>query len=924
VVTAEQLDARKLVIADSPDLRALLAHLETTARPVIERMPVIPERKAFLSSDGGICPDDGAALTFDPWSPSEHRCPRCGKTWRGERHDGHWARFQHLWIAERAVHLATLAAFDESRAGPAAARAREVLMAYAERYWRYPNRDNVLGPSRLFFSTYLESLWVCNYVAAATLLRETGRLDDAGIKAVNQVTEEAVTIIGDFDEGFSNRQTWNNAALAAVAAWFQDDDLAQRAVESETGLIGHLVRGYGRDGMWFEGENYHLFALRGWMTGMMWARLAGVEVTDPRLATRLSAALRAPTLSALPDFTFPARKDSRFGLSLAHPSFLELWEIGLAWLANEEGEVGDDLREITAWLHRLYENPAKPDQLLESYLHDTPMDRITHPISRGTLSWWALLELLPSLPPDEPWNPPSTLFESQGLAVLRSGDRYVSLECGPYGGGHGHPDRLHLTLHAGGVHWLADPGAGSYVSRDLFWYRSTLAHNAPRLDGVSQTPGSASCECFDDQEGWAWMRGRFGPLIRTVVRGPDYFIDVMELSGRDERLVGLPWHFAGKGDVQTKGRWVNEELTEEFVTRVERFIPDAAGPRIVSHTATGGGARLTAHFVFDGELLRAEGPGLPWQGQRATFYLIRGRGRNVRFVTVLEIGDPTIRDVRVSGDNIEIERAGSVDRHRTSAAEWIAEPHAAEPVVLRGVREQEAPFQPLLRLDPPVPVVAPAFRIGPPSPPLDGTWDQFELSDPIQLSLEDQYRRSEDGYPGPEDLSAIAYLGWDETALYVGVEVTKPEVCFRPADAPALRLDNEPDDIHSDGLQVYIADGQSERGGQVGYLIVPEPGSGRVRARPTSDTPGDAAPQAVRGGWRRTETGYRMTVGIPWPTGFPPHAGARVRFDLIVNEMLPGRLRRAGQLVWSGGGGWVWLRGDRQDPARFGILELVG
>jgi len=35
-------------------------------------------------------------------------------------------------------------------------------------------------------------------------------------------------------------------------------------------------------------------------------------------------------------------------------------------------------------------------------------------------------------------------------------------------------------------------------------------------------------------------------------------------------------------------------------------------------------------------------------------------------------------------------------------------------------------------------------------------------------------------------------------------------------------------------------------------------------------------------------------------------------------------VRRVGQLVWSGGGGWVWLRGDRQAPERFGLLELVG
>jgi hypothetical protein len=82
----------------------------------------------------------------------------------------------------------------------------------------------------------------------------------------------------------------------------------------------------------------------------------------------------------------------------------------------------------------------------------------------------------------------------------------------------------------------------------------------------------------------------------------------------------------------------------------------------------------------------------------------------------------------------------------------------------------------------------------------------------------------------------------------------------------------------------------------------------------------------VRGAWQRTEQGYCVTLAIPWPPaeGLRPHAGARARFDLIVNELLPGRMRRSGQLVWSGGNGWIWLRGDRQDPSRFGVLELVG
>jgi hypothetical protein len=80
----------------------------------------------------------------------------------------------------------------------------------------------------------------------------------------------------------------------------------------------------------------------------------------------------------------------------------------------------------------------------------------------------------------------------------------------------------------------------------------------------------------------------------------------------------------------------------------------------------------------------------------------------------------------------------------------------------------------------------------------------------------------------------------------------------------------------------------------------------------------------VQGSWQRTPTGYRVTVAIEWPEWHRAHIGGRVRFDLLVNEMEPGRERRSGQLVWSGGNGWVYLWGDRQDPGRFGVLELVG
>src|SRR5258706_11243298 len=205
------------------------------------------------------------------------------------------------------------------------------------------------------------------------------------------------------------------------------------------------------------------------------------------------------------------------------------------------------------------------------------------------------------------------------------------------------------------------------------------------------------------------------------------------------------------------------------------------------------------------------------------------------------------------------------------------------------------PFARLLEGEGPTGVLAGAWRGGG-ARPVDGRVGGFDLREPLPLALEDQYRRSEDPYAGPDELSAVAYTAWDEGALYVAVDVTKPDLCLRPQDAPPLRLDNEPDDIHSDGLQVYVAD---EAGGdRVGYLIVPEAKQGAiggVRVVATTDSEGVAAAAAVQGRWERTEHGYRVTVAVPWPAQARPPAGARLGFDLIINEKLSGPGRRAGE-----------------------------
>jgi heparinase II/III-like protein len=912
MLTPEELNERRENIQAVPDLAALLRRLTERARPVLERMPPVPRSKALLTADGGTCPADGTRLEFNPWSPAEHRCPRCHESYSGERHDRAWAHYQHLWLAERAAHLATVAVMADH--GDAEQRANQLLQAYRN-YLDFPNQDNVLGPSRLFFSTYLESIWIANYLAAATLLRESGRLADESADVVSSVADEAANLIGEFDEGLSNRQTWHNAALASIAVWFEDEELAARAIEGASGIVSHLMHGFGPDGMWYEGDNYHLFALRGQLLAMRWARQAGVDLlADPQLAKRITVALRAPATTALPDFTFPARKDSRFGVSLAQPMYLELWEIGLARLNQTPERHG----ELWSWLTRLYQSPAPKAQTFDSYLHEAGEEPPKGPRTRADLSWWALLEMAPSLPsPTAPWSPVSAFIEGQGLALLRSGNRYASLECGPTGGGHGHPDRLNLTLHADGEYWLPDFGTGSYVTRDLFWYRSTLAHNAPRLDGRSQSMGDALCDNFEVNGDWSWARGRYGELTRTLIAGPTYLLDVLELSGSDDHLLELPLHLSGRIEVKPAGNWVAAELLDEFVSQVERFVPASAQP-VVLRSCGSGGATLSAHLGFEGELIRALGPGLPGTADPIQFYLVRTRGRSLRVITLLEPtrAEPAVRALRVVEGGIEVDTAKGVEHHLSTVEGWEIRTSGGA-TRLGGGRRQAAEFQPLVQRDRPLVAEGVALQVVD-SPPLDGSLKGFDPSEPLQLDHEDQYRRSEEPYPGPEEFSARAFVNWSDEGLYLGVEVVKPEIVARDPNALPLRLDNEPDEIHADGIQVYF---RLPREGSVhGLLIVPSSDGGELIARPVAGTA--SGEDTIRGSWQPTESGYVLTAAIIPPGWGQFRPGEIMDFDLLVNQMLPGRMRRAGQLVWSGGGGWVWLRGDRQDPARFGTLEL--
>jgi hypothetical protein len=103
-----------------------------------------------------------------------------------------------------------------------------------------------------------------------------------------------------------------------------------------------------------------------------------------------------------------------------------------------------------------------------------------------------------------------------------------------------------------------------------------------------------------------------------------------------------------------------------------------------------------------------------------------------------------------------------------------------------------------------------------------------------------------------------------------------------------------------------------------GFLVVPDPETGTVRSRPVAGTA--ARPEEVGGECRRTAEGYEVLVRLR--TGADLRRRDRLRFAAVVNQMLPGRERRAGQLALTGGG-WVYLRGDREPPESALTAEIA-
>ncbi|MGH2559624.1 MAG: heparinase II/III domain-containing protein [Thermomicrobiales bacterium] len=898
------------------------ANLRTPVDELLRRGIRIPREKGFVFYE--TCPTDNARLRQDPFNPADHICPTCGVNYTDEANYRAWVTFYQLYVAQRALDMGIV--YQVTRDDAYATAIRYVLTDYARHYEEYPLVDCVLGPTRLFQSTYIESLWLAALAGAADMVRET--IPAAEWRLIRDgLFLPAAAVIMDYDEGRDNRQAMNNAAIGLVGMLCEDDRLLHYALHGPHGWFHHLEHSVLADGLWYEGNNYH-FATLPAMANLAEAvsrngeDLYRVEVGGRRFQMMFDA----PLTPLYPDLAFPARKDSQFGISLA-----TTWHVGMYELGYRR--YGDPvyarlLRELYARAHA-ESQPLRWASGLIDVADPCPADR-------ERLDWRGFLHAAPVLDA-EPGMPVTTSVNmaGTGLGILRQdeGRTYAAIDYGHYGGGHGHPDRLQLLFYARGKRWLVDWGTGAYFFDHLRWYRSSIAHNTVVVNGQTQRAVDGTCRLFAVTPSVQAIRGEVDgvyPGVRfrrtAVLLSPDLLLDLFVVEADRERQ--LDWALHSFGDVSLTGTDTAPAPAEMHGEHYE-WLHDV---RLASSSGD-----WSALFRHEGDALAVHVLGAP----------------STSIYTASAFGPPPQIPTR----------SPVVIARRTAARTTFAalfEHRAGERAVTRAFRATDDGAyevtlhdgsQYLCRRDDETAAVSVA-HIGPDSALVeenvfavddapagvaagDGVSNVArEISPRIAIagreeSMTDaaQICRGERHWRGVDDLSARFRVDREGETLRLQVAVTDDVLaCSGPVeqhfdyDSVQVYFDPHPD---RDGADSSLA-------GVYGLVLAPASPDGEpARVFPigpvasTLVSPEMTLPSldgVVLRSSRRPD-GYDLDHVLPLARiGCDPGPGDALGFDLILNDN-DGTFRRAQQMIWTGAeDSRIWLKQDYHPPQRFGLL----
>jgi len=557
---------------------------------------------------------DACQIALKTIDDTHHQCPRCKKVYTGEPYDDvifarrHGANLTNMIDAARAWAITGKREYAE--------RAAQVLLGYAERYTKYPYHSNSIGRDsaknksggHLFEQTLNEASAMSTQIAPAyDLVHDSGVLSPEDHEAVR--TGLLAPMLRNIDKhkaGKGNWQTWHNAAFIWGGAVLGEAAWVRQAIEDPAnGFAYQMKASVSSDGMWYENSwGYHFYTLHALVLMAEGGRRLGADLWSH------------PTLKKM--FTLPVRYTMADG---SLPRF------------------GDDVRS----------SASSSSYLLEAAYHATK-DPALAPLLPARPGLETVMFGREPAPPERLRIEGSEIFRGAGHAILRTkGEAGLSaaLTFGPYGGFHGHFDKLTFVFFGWGKELGVDPGRAASQAYRLpvhtHWYKATLGHNAVLVDAAPQKPAEGKLESFAATDAYAAAVASCDAAYpgvrhrRLLCMTPAYLLVVDDLASDKERRFDWTYHNRGSA-VQCAAAGKDDKLGEtypgqEYVNNVRSGVTD--GPVKIEFVGDG----VTTHVLAAGqprtEIRTGDGVGASVT-DRVPIAMITRRGTAARFACALE------------------------------------------------------------------------------------------------------------------------------------------------------------------------------------------------------------------------------------------------------------------------------------------------
>jgi len=634
--TPEELDRLRAAWRSKGPERNVVARVVSRADSALKREPEFPPRGG-QHNQWYQC--EKCQMGLRKVDDTHHKCPKCGKVYSGAPYDDVIFSKKHHRNLDDCRNCAWAYAVTGDK--KYAERAKAVLLGYAQRYKKYPYHDSRCrtgnkasrSGARLFEQTLNEASAMPRNVAAPyDLIHDSGVLTGADHEKIR--TGLIVPMLKNMDKHKahkSNWQSWHNAGMLWGGAVIGDVSWVRKAVRQPLhGFTIQMNISITDDGMWYENSwGYHFYTLSALVQTAEGARRLGIDLwSHPKFQKMFTLPVH---------YTMANGRLPRFGDDVNSTATGKSSRFGPAYAAN--GDPG-----LLALL------PAAPSW--DSVMRGRDV---------------AVKAELPELE--------SRVFKSAGHAIMRAkgpAGLTAAFTFGPYGGFHGHFDKLSFVFFGLGRELGVDPGRARSQAYRLpihrNWYKATPAHNCVVVDGASQEGVEGKLVNFSAADEFAFARASCDKAYkgvkhtRTLALTPSYLVvmDELVVDGAEPRRFDWVYHNRGEAvscDAAAKaGKLPAPFQGAEYIRNVKRGRTDGETIRVEFS-----GKDVTTHLVMAGEpateVAVGDGP-LGSVMDRVPVVVVTRRGKAARFCAVIE---PAKADAKPAVESVELsERGGAL------------------------------------------------------------------------------------------------------------------------------------------------------------------------------------------------------------------------------------------------------------------------